>query len=93
LVSTAIFRNFVSDYKANMMNFFKMNLFEAALTPDLRRVIAQEEQKNMTIKKMYRIATSVQRESKENKKLAISARSKMWTSTMNKSLMNLTWQL
>jgi hypothetical protein len=66
-VSSVIFSKFATDH---MMNFFKMNLFWAVLTPDLRGVITQQEQENMTIKKMYRIAITVQKESKETRKLA-----------------------
>jgi len=47
-----------------MFNFFKMNLFKAALTPELRSVVAQQDQETMTIKKMYQVATTAQREGK-----------------------------
>ncbi len=47
-----------------MFNFFKMNLFKAALTPKLRSVVAQQDQETMTIKKMYQVATTAQREGK-----------------------------
>ncbi len=53
-ISSATFRKFITDHTANMMNFFKMNLFWAALTPELQGVIAQKDQEDMTIKKMYR---------------------------------------
>jgi hypothetical protein len=46
------------------INFFKMNLFKAALTPELRSVVAQQEQENITIKRMYQVATTAQRELK-----------------------------
>jgi len=47
-----------------MFNFFKMNLFKAALTPELWSVVAQQDQDTMTIKKMYQVATTAQREGK-----------------------------
>ena len=46
------------------VNFFKMNLFKAALTPELRSVVAQQDQDTITIKKMYQVATTAQRELK-----------------------------
>jgi hypothetical protein len=46
------------------INFFKMNLFKAALTPELRSVVAQQEQETITIKRMYQVATTAQRELK-----------------------------
>ncbi len=47
-----------------MFNYFKMNLFKAALTQELRAVVAQQELETMTIKKMYRVTTTAQREGK-----------------------------
>jgi hypothetical protein len=41
-----------------------MNLFKAALTPELRSVVAQQEQETITIKRMYQVATTAQRELK-----------------------------
>jgi len=46
------------------IKFFKMNLFQAALTPELRLVVAQQEQETITIKRMYQVATTAQRELK-----------------------------
>jgi hypothetical protein len=46
------------------INFFKMNLFKAALTPKLRSVVAQQDPDTMTIKRMYQVATTAQREGK-----------------------------
>jgi hypothetical protein len=46
------------------VNFFKMNLFKAARTPELRSVVAQQEQETITIKRMYQVATTAQRELK-----------------------------
>jgi len=43
------------------INFFKMNLFKAALTPELRSVVALQDPETMTIKKMYQVATTAQR--------------------------------
>jgi hypothetical protein len=41
-----------------------MNLFKVALTPELRSVVAQQEQETITIKRMYQVATTAQRELK-----------------------------
>ncbi len=46
------------------INFFKMNLVKATLTPELRSVVAQQEQETITIKRMYQVATTAQRELK-----------------------------
>ncbi len=54
-----------------MFNFFKMNLFKAALTPELRSVVAQQDQDTMTIKKMYQVATTAQREGKGKSPAAV----------------------
>jgi hypothetical protein len=48
-----------------------MNLFWASLTPELRSVVAQQDQQTMTIRKMYDVVTTAQREGKDSKKLAI----------------------
>jgi hypothetical protein len=63
-ISNATFRRFLRQYDAMWVNFFKMNLFKAALTPELRSVVAQQEQDTITIKKMYQVATTAQRELK-----------------------------
>jgi hypothetical protein len=63
-ISNAAFRRFLRQYDAMWVNFFKMNLFKAALTPELRSVVAQQEQDTITIKKMYQVATTAQRELK-----------------------------
>ncbi len=41
-----------------------MNLFKAALTPELQSVVAQQDQETITIKRMYQVATTAQRELK-----------------------------
>jgi len=63
-ISNARFRAFLRQYDAMWINFFKMNLFKAALTPELRSVVAQQEQETITIKRMYQVATTAQRELK-----------------------------
>jgi hypothetical protein len=63
-ISNARFRAFPRQYDAMWINFFKMNLFKAALTPELRSVVAQQEQETITIKRMYQVATTAQRELK-----------------------------
>jgi hypothetical protein len=55
-----------------MFNFFKMNLFKAALTPELRSIIAQQDQETMMIKKMYQVATTAQREGKGKTTVSVS---------------------
>jgi hypothetical protein len=54
-----------------MFNFFKMNLFKAALTPELRSVVAQQDQEAMMVKKMYMVATTAQREGKGKSSAAV----------------------
>ena len=49
---------------AMMFNFFKMILLKAALTPELRVLVAQQEPETMTIKKMYWVRTMAQGEGK-----------------------------
>jgi len=63
-ISNNAFRRFLRQYDAMWINFFKMNLFKAALTPELRSVVAQQEQETITIKRMYQVATTAQRELK-----------------------------
>ncbi len=48
-----------------------MNLFKAALTPELWSVVAQQDQDTMTIKKMYQVATTAQREGKGKSPAAV----------------------
>jgi len=63
-ISNHAFRTFMRQQKAMMFNFFKMILFKAALTPELRVVVAQQEPETMTIKKMYWVTTMAQGEGK-----------------------------
>ncbi len=63
-ISNNAFRRFLRQYDTMWINFFKMNLFKAALTPELRSVVAQQEQETITIKRMYQVATTAQRELK-----------------------------
>jgi hypothetical protein len=63
-ISNNSFRRFLRQYDAMWINFFKMNLFKAALTPELRLVVAQQKQETITIKRMYQVATTAQRELK-----------------------------
>jgi len=63
-ISNNSFRRFLRQYDVKWINFFKMNLFKAALTPELRSVVAQQEQETITIKRMYQVATTAQRELK-----------------------------
>jgi hypothetical protein len=59
-ISNHSFRRFLRQYDSMWINFFKMNLFKAALTPELRSVVAQQEQETITIKRMYQVATTAQ---------------------------------
>jgi hypothetical protein len=63
-ISNHSFRRFLRQYDAMWINFYKMNLFKAALTLELRSVVAQQEQETITIKRMYQVATTAQRELK-----------------------------
>jgi len=51
-ISNQTFRTFKQQNTAMMFNFFKMNLFKAALTPELRAVVAQKDQEQMMVEKM-----------------------------------------
>ena len=50
-----------------------MQLFRAALTPELRKVVAQRNPNNMTLDDMYQIATDTQREAGPKIKQAVAA--------------------
>jgi len=63
-ISNHAFRTFLRQHDAMMFNFFKMNLFKAALTPELRSVVAQQDPDTMMIKRMHQVATTAQREGK-----------------------------
>jgi hypothetical protein len=63
-ISDNAFRRFLRQYDAMWINFFKMNLLKAALMPELRSVVAQQEQETITIKRMYQVATTAQQELK-----------------------------
>jgi hypothetical protein len=87
-ISNQTFRTFKRQYTAMMFNFFKMNLFKAALTPELRAVVAQQDPEQMTVKKMYMCATTAQREGKTKPPAAINeineemCQSRPWTTKM-----------
>jgi len=61
-VSSTIHTNhsFLRQHNAMMFNYFKMNIFKAALTPELRGVVAQKDHDTMKIKKMYHVTTTAQ---------------------------------
>jgi hypothetical protein len=69
--SNQTFRTFKRQYKAMMFIFFKMNLFKAALTPEFQAVVAQQDQEQITVKKMYMHATTAQREGKTKPPAAV----------------------
>jgi uncharacterized membrane protein YesL len=59
-ISNQTFRTFKRQYTNMMFNFFMMKLFKAALTPEFRAVVAQQDPEAMTVKKMYMCATTAQ---------------------------------
>jgi hypothetical protein len=71
-ISNHSFPNFKKQYIAMMFSFFKMNLFKAALTPELWSIVAQQDQEAMTIKKMYQVATKAKREDKSKSMATVS---------------------
>jgi len=62
-----------NDLENNAMQFFKMQLFRAALPGEIRHVVAQKDQTHITLDDMYQIATMVQRESGSHTSEAITA--------------------
>jgi hypothetical protein len=46
-----------------MLQFFKMQLFQAALPGDLRKAVTQHNQNTIMLDDMYQVATDTQRES------------------------------
>jgi hypothetical protein len=66
-------RQWKDDVLNNTQQFLKMQLFRAALTPELRKVIAQRNPNDMTLDDMYQIATDTQREAGPKVKQAIAA--------------------
>ncbi len=75
-ISNQTFQTYKRQYTAMMFNFFKMNLFKATLTPELRAVVAQQDPEAMTVKKMYMVATIAQREGKTKPPAAVNKISK-----------------
>jgi hypothetical protein len=63
-ISNHAFRTFMRRHNAMMINVFKMNLFKAALTPE-------QDPETTTIKKMYQVATTAQREGKGKATVAV----------------------
>jgi hypothetical protein len=66
-------RQWKDDVLNNTQQFLKMQLFRAALTPELRKVVAQRNPNTMTLDDMYQIATDTQREAGPKIKQAIAA--------------------
>ena len=66
-------RQWKDDVLNNTQQFLKMQLFRAALTPELRKVVAQRNPNNMTLDDMYQIATDTQREAGPKTKQAVAA--------------------
>jgi hypothetical protein len=61
------------DVLNNTQQFLKMQLFRAALTPELRKVVAQRNPNSLTLDDMYQIATDNQREAGPKIKQAVAA--------------------
>jgi hypothetical protein len=57
----------------NAQQFLKMQLFRAALTPELRKVVAQRNLNTMTLDDMYQIVMDTQREAGLKIKQAVAA--------------------
>jgi hypothetical protein len=70
-ISNHSFRTFMRQHNSMMFNYFKKNLFKAALTPELQAAVAQQNPETMMIKKMYQVATMAQREGKSKVPAAI----------------------
>ncbi len=66
-------RQWKDDVLNNTQQFLKMQLFRAALTPELRKVVAQRDPNNMTLDDMYQIATDTQCEAGPKIKQAVAA--------------------
>jgi hypothetical protein len=66
-------RQWRDDVLNNTQQFLKMQLFRAALTPELRKVVAQRNPNSLTLDDMYQIATDTQREAGPKIKQAIAA--------------------
>jgi len=66
-------RQWRDDALSNAQQFLKMQLFRAALTPDLRKVIAQRNPNTMTLDDIYQIVTDTQREAGPKNKQAVAA--------------------
>jgi len=66
-------RQWKDDVLNNTQQFLKMQLFRAALTPELRKVVVQRDPNNMTLDDMYQIATDTQREAGPKIKQAVAA--------------------
>jgi hypothetical protein len=66
-------RQWRDDALNNAQQFLKMQLFRAALTPDLRKVIAQRNPNTMTLDDIYQIVTDTQREAGPKIKQAVAA--------------------
>jgi hypothetical protein len=66
-------RQWKDDVLNNTQQFLKMQLFRAALTPELQKVVAQRNPNTMTLDDMYQIATDTQREAGPKIKQAVAA--------------------
>jgi hypothetical protein len=57
----------------NVMPFFKIQLFRAALPGDIHKVVAQHNQNTITLEDMYQVATDTQREAGSKTTLTVAA--------------------
>jgi len=62
-LSDATATQWKNDAVNNMFQFFKMQLFRAALPGDLWKAVAQHNQNTITLDDVYQVATDTQRES------------------------------
>ncbi len=52
IMPSATVRTYIANYMTNLTNFFKVNLFRAALPAEIRNKFAQQDQREMTLTRM-----------------------------------------
>jgi hypothetical protein len=62
-VATNTASTYLADHTTNPINVFKMNMFRVALPAEIRNIFSQQDQIEITLMRMYNIATMQQRES------------------------------
>jgi hypothetical protein len=71
--TNAVCRQWRDEALNNAQQFLKMQLFRAALTPELRKIVAQRNPNTMTLDDMYQIATDTQRDAGPKIRQAVAA--------------------